>query len=894
MKRYGYRLSVFLLLLLNISLSFALTVTENTKKTQPIVGYAPFMSSIGAKIDLNGHYLFDEQSNPILSVNTRLYVPSINCQFTHQQIANNQLAPEQLAFFHFSDADKDECRNQVNNHLSWYILDTQGKAWESITAWDDLQASPITGMTHPGSTIPAGEITDSPYTQGLVVPAAAVGQRIGFTFTPYANTGNPEFGLPIKVWDLNYFFGQDPYNYTGTPIGENDGKKVSEITAMSAGGTVMAPLNRPQIYDLVMAGTFLANESIEAKYEFAANTTSSYEEHSRFWWGPFGTTWPDADFQNPNYSRSPISPKLTENDIGSVYELTVLPVKKESGIYVVGRSVTVLSDDPNNQFTSPPRISNLRFNQDIMINESVNAMYDFSSGISNPTDRSSYIWQVKSGVEDWRSIASGNVTQSGLVPDSPNIDFEYAGMTLGLTVTPRNVLDQVGQPVLISSLIESIIEIKIEPTELYFAIGDTRSLPIQVFGVFASGEEIELTQEGTWQSDTDGINVSPEGLVSITSAITQEMIGSVTFTYGSRPYKVPVHVEANLPSIKNLRFTSLLNDEVQVVLEPVYAAYEFDNGGHPESIDQSTYILYVGDRSVSSGTVQASGVINALDSLNPEREGLDLTLHVTPRDQFGREGITEIITIPTSKVVSVEIDPIDIYFLVTTKMTATATLSTGQKIDATEHGEWASPSEPYVFIKGNEITMTHALVGNNFPSYPPQVIIEFDFGIKNRIAYTEKRVSILTTNISQLYGTETEHVVELTKFTHPDGTFHTWGDDLLLNITDEAGNILVGGPGGVKCGRAISCNLNFGLVTPGKPFEMTYRDNGFSSIAWSVSGNTDYGGFWGNIGLEPKWIHNIPILSQNELFGIIFYGSDEPNTPGAKITGLRYIFRTER
>lgn len=424
----------------------------------PIEGHYPYMHSVAAKISDEGNYIFDLDEQPLVTVGSLVYLPNLDCHINEghgerelYRVRDDNRSP----FFIYMDQDNDACFVE-ESQLTWYLLDPKGQPWDTITQWEDLEATEITRSAFPGSLIPPDRTHLSTKTDLLVVPAEAKGKRIGFIYTPHSATGQPSSGSPIKVWDLNYIFGQNEPPYKGSVQKENYGVKHTRMREQSAGGEVLAPISRPKIENLKLEGQFRPTGRLTAVYDFVVDNNLPYENRSKFWWGPKGTTKVLAENNAAGGLTSPISRPISLTNVGSVFEVSAKPIKLQQDKFVHGEVVTTTTAEfPD--ILVPPTVSALRIYyvledtyfppyEGLYVGAVLSGQYTFNPG-SNNVDRSTYTWQHK---------GSGLIRQEGLTSTNPNPNNPYAiipylivnstdtGEVLVLSVTAKDIEGRVG------------------------------------------------------------------------------------------------------------------------------------------------------------------------------------------------------------------------------------------------------------------------------------------------------------------------------------------------------------------------------------------------------------------------------------------------------------------
>lgn len=412
------------------------------------------------------------------------------------------------SFFDFADQDKDDCfyraisGNAAEHEVRWYILDSAGKPIENLTGWQDFTATEITNTLFPNSIIPPRTFVDLPaesqllvnklrlsgnYTSSLRVPAAAVGKYIGVTYLPVSQTGVPNQGKLIKLWDLRSFFGQQPPSDTGfLPFEQNDGVKLgtNDIAQGSGGGIVQAEIARPRIENLVLSGILAPGQTIKLAYDFIPNINNSqvsFQDVSVFFWGQEFSTIPRSEVYDEtrsfeeNQQIGGQDVKLTMGksftvelaDVGRLFEITALPLRKDSNraYPVAGKTVTQQLDQFNTLIPlQRPNISSLVIEDVPTIGRALQANYIYTPSNSLPSyDQSLYRWSYDkanaSGGVDNIELQAGEIKSDPAklpdyskpvqAPNSPilssaNIGSNLAGLVVRLRIDAKDAAGLTG------------------------------------------------------------------------------------------------------------------------------------------------------------------------------------------------------------------------------------------------------------------------------------------------------------------------------------------------------------------------------------------------------------------------------------------------------------------
>ncbi|SET32725.1 hypothetical protein [Thorsellia anophelis] len=512
-----------ILIYLSITKAFALNGVGYSPKTKPVEGHAPYMTSIGGYQDLNDRFIYDLLAQPVTFVGATLHVPSFICDTYPFPDDNNLLIPP---FFKYSDQDGDACAYEQIHNVKWYILDSGDKNWFSITSWDELNAVEITNEQFPGSILPPNPNSPSKFSNALVIPEAALNKRIGFVYTPISHTGLPKFGPPIKVWDLNYYWGQQPNNIGITINESNVGERLLANNDFSGGGIVKPNYQKPEIINLRIEGTFMPGERMKAEYEFLTNNAGALGDYSRFWWGEKNTI-SQATIDNPTYSLENISPIITDYDVGHTLEVSVLPITFiEPYIMLVGQAVT------SPQIFHKPFIRNLIVDSPIKLRSQPSATYEYDYLNATPgSDVSTYSWQLIDFNNSKQELLRGTITQSGLVDAGPRIELDYNGKILRLVMQPEDINSTRGDEVFADAEIERIVGLEVITYTPTLIIGKSMTSALRASGNFSMGSIGEVTHLGEWESTDPDLIIDINGIASLSPAANTDKEVTVNFTY---------------------------------------------------------------------------------------------------------------------------------------------------------------------------------------------------------------------------------------------------------------------------------------------------------------------------------------------------------------------------
>lgn len=283
---------------------------------QLIEGYYPYMASVGAelltsvvrddKID-NYPWVLNDDNTKGPTVGSIAYIPDIFCSVKRSDIDAAKADPSIGQFFNnfnLIDQDNDICDNNplTGVAVKWYMLDDV-ENWNDNLTWEALNPVEIPSeyVIRTGSdaakrlqqkhTFPP--LISQPLSlntlDAVEIPAAALGKRIGFILVPQTKTGNPREGMPVKVWDLNKYFAQNPPSKVGNITEENvgfilgnnptkdpDGKDIG-----TAGGVVK--LGHPPY-----VRSITAHYATEGELGFPVNSTAAQSYSVSILGGPKG------------------------------------------------------------------------------------------------------------------------------------------------------------------------------------------------------------------------------------------------------------------------------------------------------------------------------------------------------------------------------------------------------------------------------------------------------------------------------------------------------------------------------------------------------------------------------------------------------------------------------
>ncbi|MFC0178904.1 hypothetical protein [Thorsellia kenyensis] len=491
--------------------------------TIPIVGNAPYIGSLGVLAEYRKD-IFDENFEPAYVEGTYIYIPITEC---HSHETGD-------SFFQQKDSDDDACLIDPNE-LTWYIVEPKNTSWNEVNRWDELIHTVIDNERFNNTILPPNEKSLFP---SLKIPKEAVGKRIGLSYKPKTLEGNPIEGPMIYLWDLNHFFAQTPITTPENNQKINEGSKIG-LNPSFIGEEVIPLIEVPKIENLFLSGRFGIDEQIEAKYDFIANTSEEYTEISRFWWGELGSTHAQATIDNDKWMNSALSPKLTESNIGNIYEVSILPIKKEKGLIAIGSPVTVDTTHSANTLILAPNIENAKIfyasTQSTVppiytakIGDKIIIKYDFISKSENLNDSSTYSWINKtSGTE----LSKGKVSE-----EQPDVEYVISENDIG------QVLQAIIQPTDSSDLKGISTKIDIPASLNYPSVSDLRfvntpSFTQNVNAVYTFNnygvEEIKDNSSFNWyyidengdKKELSSGNIIESGIVPALSTPSMELIG---------------------------------------------------------------------------------------------------------------------------------------------------------------------------------------------------------------------------------------------------------------------------------------------------------------------------------------------------------------------------------
>ncbi|SET57867.1 hypothetical protein [Thorsellia anophelis] len=208
--------------------SFAATIIEKKAGTT-VMGHFPYFESIGSRVIESS---INDNGTLKISVGAKIEVPSYLYQYN-----SNTKSP----LFNFGDQDNDVAAILGNpnpgqippalvpdkfTEVQWYIIEAmpgfrfadEPGTEKVIERWNDEQVKIIRKIEDEQFV---NFFEGNQNSKALIVPEAAVGYRIGFWALPQTETGVPNAGNWVKVFDLGRLFTQKAPEEPGP--GENPG-----------------------------------------------------------------------------------------------------------------------------------------------------------------------------------------------------------------------------------------------------------------------------------------------------------------------------------------------------------------------------------------------------------------------------------------------------------------------------------------------------------------------------------------------------------------------------------------------------------------------------------------------------------------------------------------------
>ncbi|MFC0179093.1 hypothetical protein [Thorsellia kenyensis] len=631
----------------------------NTLQTKPIIGHPPYIKSIGTHIKSNS-YLFDANMNAQLIAGSEITIPFSFCE-------GNESKSEDRNFFMQIDHDGDSC--DINNSdLTWYLLEPKLGDWTLVNSWDDLFTTPIASDTLAENSVDNFfEINNSndsisSFDSTLIIPKFAEGKRIGFIYTPKSKTGLPSKGQELKYWDLNYFFSQEPSQPGDNKPLNNQGIKGEPIKDYFF-QEVKQTQQRPEINNLKLTGLFALGEKIELIYDEVPNTEEPYDFQIRFWWGNKGTTASKATFDDPDFSLSPFSLPLTQDDLNRVIEVSALPIIFKNDLYNVGIAKTIDTENINNELFKQPSIEDLKIIGFPFPDEQLIASYQFNDGgRTNAIDKSEYHWYHLDKDNQIQTLGKGIIESSGNIPPIRIPMNNFVGTNIALDVTAVDDIDRRNTPTTKEIKVLGIKEIKLNYSSIDWIINQNTHIQLQADITFSNDEKEINTTRGSWTSNNNKFKIDSAGKLTVSDDLQDK--DSATLTYTILDKKAEIQVTAMLPfaAIKELKITSN-----QALFTPVEATYVFDSRGYDNLEDNSAYRLYVienngQEKTFENSKVVTPGKIKTDWTVNIESSGQLLYLEVTAIDQNNTQGEKQTVSSMSDKLDSINSTPSQLAF----------------------------------------------------------------------------------------------------------------------------------------------------------------------------------------------------------------------------------------
>lgn len=617
-------------LLIVTQTALSLLRTDTSEKTKSIVGYEPFMSSIGVIANFDNSYIYDLNDKPVLTEGSQLFVPSGLC---HADIfeSNQSLLP----YFNFIDFDKDLCKTNKFNELKWYIL--KSAHWDTVANWDDLEKIEITASQFPGALIVPEAYSLSTGTHILNIPNESVGYRIGFTYLPKTETGDPDTGQEIKVWDINYYFSQKAPALAGKSTKINEGEKSSKTTQFEQ-NVIFASQEKPVITQLFMQGELSVGSQLTAVYAVNPFSDRDHEIEMRFWWGNKNTTVEQAHFTNQAFLSTNLSPQLTEEQVGSVIEVTAMPIRIDSGLQIVGDIKTIDSLNSENILYQAPSVTGLMMSTTPLVQHSIGATYTFNNGgYPDSIDESTYRWHYQNSNGESITLKEGGIHNSGLVPAIDSIDLKLLGETLFLSVYPKDNFGRIGSIETISNNIIGIENIELNYQEVNFILGKAETIEVNATILYTNGDKALNPLGGSFDLNGTGFTINSNGDLTFDHNLRSKVEGILKYKYIDSEVQIPLTADFGEIGINSANiFREMIESQ------PFFIEYQFNNGWIPEANDLSTYELFIFEidsfKSLERGNIKTKGKIETIYKLKASDREKEFKMEITPKDQFNREG----------------------------------------------------------------------------------------------------------------------------------------------------------------------------------------------------------------------------------------------------------------
>lgn len=448
-------------------------VLEKALTPSLIYGHQPYMNSIGTIIyraDTEGNRgAIDENGRRVPTVGSIIGFKDLFCGSDFNKTQSPMFDEKWKPFFDYNDSDEDVCDISNAHKVEWYIIDTPDIA--TITSWKEIEAqaklisssdtnsiiAPKSIFEYAQSSIEGGsQVTTIPIsgdvTTSLRIPAEAEGKYIGVRYIPLSATGLPIEGSAVEMWDLNYFYGQQPPLKPGI-VGKDKGvtgletvkKGENEYVYGSGGGKVSPATELPMIDKFTISGIMSPGQTLNLSYDFypypvtQPSLIDGNDDQSIFVWGD-RDTFITADGYNEHKSlaeniatassRVKITQgkevNLTLDDVGTFFEVSALPIRKTPSdkFSVAGLAKTYLLSDHSDTIEplQRPSVSNLRINGLPLLGQFLSASYVYSPSNSTKSyDNSYYRWSYDSKLDGKivnTLISDGYVeTDENAIPD---------------------------------------------------------------------------------------------------------------------------------------------------------------------------------------------------------------------------------------------------------------------------------------------------------------------------------------------------------------------------------------------------------------------------------------------------------------------------------------------
>lgn len=682
-------------------------IVASTIKTNQIIGHMPYINSITALIDEQNNHAFQADTNqPILTTGSSLFIPTQLCVNSINGEFKERFPFLDSTFFQFLDADDDPCEI-TQNQIEWFILEPQSGDWSSVEKWDDLITTPISINETPDAFLPP-EGSNLPTLHPILkLPAAAEGKRVGFIYTPVAKTGVPKAGLPIKVWDLSYFFKQSPPNIRN-PQADNEGTKGNLVPVVSAGGAVQKVPLKAQISNIKLTGKLSQGEQLDVAYQFDPQTENVFEDISIFCWGEPNTTKVMAQNRDSSCSESPLSPIISLNDLQNGLELSIRSVKKENNINIWGDIYTTNAFE-HDEIYAVPQIDDIAFfyystdsttppENGSQPGHTLGGSYAFLAG-SNLIDTSTLAWHINDEpAHESKPTNPADIINNKLRGGIPSYRIREAdiGNILKLVIHPKDGNQRQGpaktqdvwqpSPPTVDNLQfvgnffvgnEMIAEYdwragkngnRSDRSSFVWQTPAAGIIEGQIddsaIGNGRKSTAMDLFQTGTIATkSTNGIYTIQAGDVGGTVKFILTARDGANQTGNTKEishYLNASEISTKKPPIlTDVIMMSSATGATQQIKQPSYAyiMYYYSPGENRDAIDETELVWYLPDGSIQHGKIRNPSRVwsvvrrtnNNLQSgkgiyvLQPEDLGKILKIEITPVDSDGVRGVTKVL-----------------------------------------------------------------------------------------------------------------------------------------------------------------------------------------------------------------------------------------------------------